>query len=84
MRVIKSIDCLGRNYEGILEQWTVITKKRKAAILALDMPLLDTRQAALRFGILPHTFLKCDLGSFFCLPPEDLRNFSFCRTINKM
>ncbi len=42
--VVKSIDRLGRNYEEILEQWTVITKKRKAAIVVLDMPLLDTRQ----------------------------------------
>lgn len=41
---LKSIDRLGRNYEEILEQWTVITKKRKAAIVVLDMPLLDTRQ----------------------------------------
>ena len=42
--VIKSIDRLGRNYSEILEQWSVITKKRKAAIVVLDMPLLDTRQ----------------------------------------
>ena len=42
--VVKSIDRLGRNYEEILEQWSVITKKRKAAIVVLDMPLLDTRQ----------------------------------------
>ena len=42
--VVKSIDRLGRNYEEILEQWGVITKKRRAAIVVLDMPLLDTRQ----------------------------------------
>lgn len=42
--VLKSIDRLGRNYEEILEQWGVITKTRKAAIVVLDMPLLDTRQ----------------------------------------
>jgi DNA invertase Pin-like site-specific DNA recombinase len=41
---IKSIDRLGRNYEEILEQWRVITKERKAAIVILDMPLLDTRK----------------------------------------
>jgi len=41
--VVKSIDRLGRNYDEILEQWSVITKKRKAAIVVLDMPLLDTR-----------------------------------------
>ena len=36
--VVKSIDRLGRNY-------TDITKKREAAIVVLDMPLLDTRQS---------------------------------------
>jgi len=41
--VIKSIDRLGRNYEEILEQWRVITKKKAANIVVLDMPLLDTR-----------------------------------------
>ena len=41
--VVKSIDRLGRNYEEILEQWRVITKEKKAAIVVLDMPLLDTR-----------------------------------------
>ena len=42
--IIKSIDRLGRNYEEILEQWRVITKEKRAAIVVLDMPLLDTRQ----------------------------------------
>lgn len=42
--VIKSIDRLGRNYEEILEQWRFITKEKQAAIVVLDMPLLDTRQ----------------------------------------
>ena len=41
---VKSIDRLGRNYEEILNQWGFITKKRKAAIVVLDMPLLDTRR----------------------------------------
>ena len=41
---IKSIDRLGRNYDEILEQWRVITKEKRAAIVVLDMPLLDTRQ----------------------------------------
>lgn len=41
--VIKSIDRLGRNYDEILEQWRIITKKKEAAIVVLDMPLLDTR-----------------------------------------
>ena len=42
--VIKSIDRLGRNYEEILNQWRIITKEKKADIVVLDMPLLDTRQ----------------------------------------
>lgn len=42
--IIKSIDRLGRNYDEILEQWRVITKEKRAAIVVLDMPLLDTRQ----------------------------------------
>ncbi len=42
--VIKSIDRLGRNYDEILEQWRIITREKKAAIVVLDMPLLDTRQ----------------------------------------
>ena len=41
--VVKSIDRLGRNYSDILEQWRIITKEKKAAIVVLDMPLLDTR-----------------------------------------
>lgn len=41
---VKSIDRLGRNYDEILEQWRFITKKKRAEIVVLDMPLLDTRQ----------------------------------------
>ena len=42
--VVKSIDRLGRNYREILEQWRYITKEKQAAIVVLDMPLLDTRR----------------------------------------
>ena len=42
--VVKSIDRLGRNYNEILEQWRIITKEKRAAIVVLDMPLLDTRR----------------------------------------
>lgn len=41
--VIKSIDRLGRNYDEIIEQWRIITKEKRASIVVLDMPLLDTR-----------------------------------------
>lgn len=44
--VVKSIDRLGRNYSEIQEQWRLITKEKKADIVVLDMPLLDTRQKA--------------------------------------
>ena len=42
--VIKSIDRLGRSYNEILEEWRRITKEKGAAIVVLDMPLLDTRE----------------------------------------
>lgn len=41
---IKSIDRLGRNYTEILGQWAYITREKKADIVVLDMPLLDTRE----------------------------------------
>ncbi len=41
---VKSIDRLGRNYEEILEQWRLLTKKKRVDIVVLDMPLLDTRR----------------------------------------
>ena len=50
--VVKSIDRLGRNYTEILEQWGAITKGREAAIVVLDMPLLDTRQGRDLMGTL--------------------------------
>lgn len=41
---IKSIDRLGRDYAELNEQWRIITKEKKADIVVLDMPLLDTRK----------------------------------------
>ncbi len=41
---VKSIDRLGRNYADILEQWRIITKQKKADIVVMDNPLLDTRR----------------------------------------
>ncbi len=41
--VVKSIDRLGRNYRDIQEEWRVIVKVKKADIVILDMPILDTR-----------------------------------------
>ena len=50
--IVKSIDRLGRNYDEILEQWRYITKKKKADIVVLDMPLLDTRSGKDLIGTL--------------------------------
>lgn len=41
---VKSIDRLGRNYTDLNEQWRIITKERKADIVVIDMPILDTRR----------------------------------------
>lgn len=41
---VKSIDRLGRNYSDLNEQWRIITKEKKADIVVIDMPLLDTRR----------------------------------------
>lgn len=43
--VIKSIDRLGRNYSEIQQEWQKITKIKKADIIVLDMPLLDTTKS---------------------------------------
>ncbi len=50
--VVKSIDRFGRNYDEILEQWRIISKDKRAAIVVLDMPLLDTRQGRDLTGVL--------------------------------
>ena len=41
--VIKSIDRLGRDYNEIIEHWRKITKEIRAAVVVLDLPILDTR-----------------------------------------
>ena len=40
---IDSLDRLGRNYEGIVTEWQILTKEIGVDIVVLDMPLLDTR-----------------------------------------
>lgn len=40
---IKSLDRLGRNKEGILQEWKWLTDN-KINVVVLDMPLLDTRK----------------------------------------
>jgi len=41
---LSSIDRLGRNYGEVQNQWRIITREKKADIVVLDMPLLDTRR----------------------------------------
>lgn len=41
--VVTSLDRLGRNYEDVQEEWRYIVKEKKADIVILDMPILDTR-----------------------------------------
>lgn len=43
--VIKSIDRLGRNYKEIQDEWRKITQMKRADIIVLDMPLLDTTKS---------------------------------------
>ncbi|MCD8119456.1 MAG: recombinase family protein [Lachnospiraceae bacterium] len=39
--VIKSIDRLGRNYDEIIDEWRMITRKLDVDIVVLDMPVLN-------------------------------------------
>ncbi|WP_294429758.1 CDP-glycerol glycerophosphotransferase family protein [uncultured Treponema sp.] len=49
---VTSIDRLGRNYSEIIQQWKIITQEKKADIVVLDMPLLDTRRSKDLLGTL--------------------------------
>lgn len=42
--VVKSLDRLGRNYQEIKDEWNYIVNTKKAEIVIIDMPLLDTRK----------------------------------------
>ena len=48
--IVKSIDRFGRNYHEIIEEWRKITQKKKADIIVIDMPLLDTTKNKDLFG----------------------------------
>lgn len=41
--VVKSLDRLGRNYDEMIKQLDIITREKGAAIVVIDLPLLDTR-----------------------------------------
>lgn len=42
---IHALDRMGRNFIDIQKQWEFLVKEKGVDIVALDMPLLDTRQA---------------------------------------
>ena len=42
--VVKSLDRLGRNYDEMIEQLDIITRKKDVALVVLDLPLVDSRQ----------------------------------------
>lgn len=41
--VVKNLDRLGRNYDEMTKQLDIITREKGAAIVVIDLPLLDTR-----------------------------------------
>ncbi|MCD7866010.1 MAG: recombinase family protein [Clostridiales bacterium] len=49
--VIKSIDRLGRNYDEIIDEWRLITRKMDVDIVVLDMPVLNMPFMNHRTGI---------------------------------
>ena len=49
---IKSLDVLGAEYREIGRQWRILTKEKKADVVVLDMPQLDTRRAKTQFDTL--------------------------------
>lgn len=52
---IESIDRLGRDYDGILEQWNKLSKKKKIIIRVLNTPILNTDNP---FDSLTDKFIK--------------------------
>ena len=67
---IKSIDRLGRNYGELNEQWRIITKEKKADIVVIDMPLLDTRREKNLLG----TFISDVVLALLSYVAENERN----------
>ena len=41
--VVESLDRLGRSYDEMIQQLDIITREKGAAIVVIDLPLLDTR-----------------------------------------
>ncbi len=49
---LQSLDMLGDGYAEIGRQWRRLTKEKKADVVVLDMPALDTRRGRTQFGTL--------------------------------
>ncbi len=49
---IKSLDALGTDYAEIGRQWRTLTKEKKADVVVLDIPQLDTRRGRTQFDTL--------------------------------
>ena len=41
--VVQSLDCLGRDYEEMIRQLDIITHEKRAFIVVLNLPILDSR-----------------------------------------
>lgn len=67
---VKSIDRLGRNYADLNEQWCIITKEKKADIVVIDMPILDTRREKNLLG----TFISDIVLALLSFVAENERN----------
>lgn len=67
---VKSIDRLGRDYDGIIEQWRYLVKEKGIDIVVLDMPLLDTRKSKDLLG----TFLSDIVLQLLSYVAENERN----------
>ena len=67
---IKSIDRLGRDYDGIIEQWRHLVRDKGIDIVVLDMPLLDTRKSKDLLG----TFLSDIVLQLLSYVAENERN----------
>ncbi|MBR2214775.1 MAG: recombinase family protein [Selenomonadaceae bacterium] len=43
--VVQSLDRLGRDYDEMIRQMDIISREKKATLVALDLPLLNTKEA---------------------------------------
>ena len=78
--VVKSIDRLGRNYREIQEEWRIITHKRNADIVVLDMPLLDTTRSKDLLG----TFIADLVLQLLSFVAENVRTYTYVLDGNKV